>query len=76
MIYERGAVMKQIIKKPHYEMRCPKCGCHFSFDVGDIENDGTIKCPHCFRWVVIQDSETRFLLPIVKVRFENESDTH
>lgn len=30
--------MIEIIKKPHYEIRCPFCGCHFKFDLNDIKN--------------------------------------
>ena len=66
--------MKKVIKRPHYEMRCPKCGCHFSFEVQDIGNDGDLLCPCCDKWIRVQDSETKYLLPKVKVRLENESN--
>ena len=66
--------MIEIIKRPHYEMRCPKCGCHFSFEVKDIDNFGNLPCPYCCKMVRVRDSETSYLLPNVKVRLEDESN--
>ena len=72
--------MKKIIKKPSYEMRCPCCGCHFTFDKDDFNSnhnmDGKAKwvsCPHCERNIKIRD-DNMILLPIVKVRLKNEPE--
>ena len=57
-------------------MRCPICGCHFSFEVIDVDNDGTLKCPCCSKYVRVRERETLALLPKVKVRLEDESTTN
>ena len=62
----------------YYEMRCPYCGCHFSFEEEDIDRNvavGTYKhrgttCPHCKNDVQVRDYSTHYLMPNVKVRFE------
>ena len=72
--------MKTIIKTPHYELRCPYCSCHFSFDNEDIrkasrwDNGGEkkrhVECPHCKEDIVVENKENNYLLPIVKVRYK------
>ena len=66
--------MKDIIKTPHYYTRCPMCGCHFTFEVGDFTNKNgygdTIakdytSCPYCKEMVKVRD--INLLLPSVKV---------
>ena len=56
------------IKEPHYEVRCPKCGCHFSFDFDDCKfDDYDVKCPHCSNYIrVVQDNK---LVSNIKVRY-------
>lgn len=72
--------MKTIIKKPSYQMRCPCCGCHFTFENNDTNADGNldrkqkwITCPHCDNNIKIRD-DNMTLLPIVKVRLKNEPE--
>ena len=66
--------MKKIIKKPTYEMRCPYCACHFSFEKEDVSKYTNsrfdkVLCPHCESSIKITDESDK-LLPNVKVRFE------
>ncbi len=76
--------MKTILKKPNYEMRCPCCGCHFAFEIDDLNCDHNldkrakwVKCPHCEENIKIRDNDM-ILFPMVKVRFKDESsiDVH
>lgn len=63
---------KEILKTPHYYIRCPKCGCHFTFEEEDfsIKSNGYTykdytKCPYCNGTVQVRDNE--ILLRNVKV---------
>ena len=73
--------MKTIIKTPHYELRCPYCSCHFSFDNEDIRKSNAynayekdkkrhVECPHCKENIIVENEQTNYLLPIVKVRYK------
>lgn len=59
------------LKEPHYEVRCPKCGCHFSFDYDDCTFENyKIKCPHCSNsLIVVQDNK---LASNIKVRYTTQ----
>ena len=59
------------LKEPHYEVRCPKCGCHFSFDYDDCKFENyKIKCPHCSNsLIVVQDNK---LVSNIKVRYTTQ----
>ena len=39
---------KRIIENGKYNViTCTDCGCKFSFDRVDVEEDGTVTCPQC-----------------------------
>lgn len=58
------------LKEPHYEVRCPRCGCHFSFDYDDMrchEHSYDVICPHCSNYIrVVHDDK---LVSNIKVRY-------
>lgn len=67
---------KDILRTPHYYTRCPKCGCHFAFELEDFTikesgysyiNKDYVSCTYCKD--VIQVRNTHTLLPNVKVNY-------
>ena len=71
--------MSEIIKIPHYEIRCSSCGCHFKFKLEDIVNEryGAYKeyisqdfviCPNCRKGIEVRDNNDK-LLSRVKVKY-------
>lgn len=70
--------MKKIIKEPNYELRCHCCGCHFTFEIDDLNCNNNLNdlkkwvvCPYCSHNIKIRDDDMN-LLPIVKVRLKDE----
>lgn len=65
---------KDILRTPHYYTRCPKCGCHFAFELENftIKENGLyykdyVSCPYCQDVIQVRESHT--LLPNVKVNY-------
>ena len=68
--------MSEIIKTPHYYIRCPLCGCHFAFELEDFTNKGSgylykdyISCPYCKQTIQVRNTDTHTLLPNVKIDY-------
>lgn len=66
---------KDIIKTPHYSTRCPRCGCHFAFELEDFTESGSyskrnyVKCPYCSHTITARNTDTQELLPRIKVNY-------
>jgi DNA-directed RNA polymerase subunit RPC12/RpoP len=66
---------KDIIKTPHYYTRCPRCGCHFAFELEDFVESGSyskrdyVDCPYCSYTIQARDINTHILLPNIKVNY-------
>ena len=64
---------KDIIKTPHYYTRCPRCGCHFTFELEDFTENGSysntnyVKCPYCSHIIAARNTKTEELLPNIKI---------
>ena len=41
--------MRKIIKsgKTEFVSVCSRCGCEFSYEIGDIADDNYVRCPEC-----------------------------
>lgn len=68
--------MKDIIKTPHYSTRCPRCGCHFAFELADFTtknynctNEDYVGCPYCNDKIQARNTDTHALLPNIKVDY-------
>ena len=67
--------MKDIIKTPHYSTRCPRCGCHFAFELEDFTNRSGytnidyVTCPYCKELIQARNTDTHSLLPNIKVDY-------
>ncbi len=67
--------MKDIIKTPHYSTRCPRCGCHFAFELEDFTNRSGytnidyVTCPYCKGLIQARNTDTHSLLPSIKVDY-------
>lgn len=64
---------KDIIKTPHYYIRCHICGCHFKFELNDFTtergytNKDYVECPFCNNTIQARDTNTHTIIPTVKV---------
>lgn len=67
--------MRDIIKTPHYSTRCPRCGCHFAFELDDFTtergytNKDYVECPYCDQTIQARNTDTHALLPNIKVDY-------
>lgn len=46
--------MKRIIKTPNLPiktMKCPHCGCEFTYTKADVDTYGEFSCPHCYNLI-------------------------
>ena len=67
---------KDIIKTPHYSIRCPRCGCHFTFESEDFmaknpnfNDKDYVSCPYCSDEIQARNRDTHALLPNVKIDY-------
>ena len=67
--------MRDIIKTPHYSTRCPRCGCHFVFELEDFTKNSNyserdfVDCPYCSHTIQARDTNTHALLSNIKVDY-------
>ena len=66
---------KDILRTPHYYTRCPRCGCHFAFELEDFTENGSyskrdyVSCPYCSDKIQARNTDTHALLPNIKVDY-------
>ena len=67
--------MRDILKTPHYSTRCPRCGCHFAFELEDFTENSSyskkdyVDCPYCACTLQARNTDTHELLPNIKVDY-------
>ena len=67
---------KDIIRTPHYSVRCPRCGCCFTFELEDFiaknpnyNDKDYVSCPYCEDKIQVRNRDTHALLPNVKIDY-------